>query len=383
MNKILFLANLNPNKFGSIEEHALFLCGELKRRGHVCYLGFIAEPIPSIRQKFEDAGARVVNVFFGAPPLSGSNLMDKVREMTSLYRIINKYSIDLVHINFVGLTNPSLWGVYLAGVKIVFTEHASGSALVRSPFKQALSKMLHFVLSCRVAKYIAVSDFVRHRLLQTHHVSGNKSVTIYNGVNLQRFKPQESLAARRELGFPLDKKIVCSVAMLIPEKGIKNLIQAAALLVHKLNIDNLMVVLVGEGYLRNELEQQVDDLKLSNHVFFIGRRSDVQTIIAAADIVVVPSLWEEAFGLIIAEAMACARPVVASNIGGIPELVDDGITGKLVKPGDSSELAQAICSLFIDLAGRECMGRAGLSKATEMFNLTRQVEELVDIYSMV
>jgi glycosyltransferase involved in cell wall biosynthesis len=370
---VLFLANLNPNKFGSLEEHALLLSRELSRRGHVCYLGFIAEPEPAMKREFEDAGARFVNVYCGDT--------FKFSEMISLYRIIRENKIDLVHINFVGLTNPFLWGIYLTGVKIVFTEHASGVALARGPLKHAVSMALHYLLSSRISKYIAVSNYVRHRLRQTHHVSGQKTVTIYNGVNLQRFKPQDSVDARRELGFPLDRKIICSVAMLIPEKGIQHLVRAAALLVHKHHIDDIMVILVGEGHYREVLEQLVDEMQLSNHVLFLGRRSDVQTIITAADIVVVPSIWEEAFGLIIAEAMACARPVVASNIGGIPELVDDWITGKLVRPGDSEELAQAIHSLYINQTDRDCMGRAGLSKAEVMFNLARQVEKLIGIYN--
>lgn len=383
MKRILYLANLNPNKFGSMEEHALFLSRELQRRGHECYLGFVSEPEPDIRRQFEDAGARILTVYCGNTPLVGSSASLRITEMLALRKMVIRNRIDLVHINFMGLTNPALIGVYLTRAKIIFTEHASGLPLQRGPLKQILSRGIHAVISRRVAKYIGVSDYVRQRFRLVHHVSDDKTVTIYNGINLERFSPRDQSDARKELGLPLNRSIICSVAMLIPEKGIQHFVKAVELLVHKYDIKDLLVVLVGEGYYRDELEKLVNDLQLSDYVLFLGRRSDVQVVVAAADVVVVPSVWEEAFGLIIAEAMASARPVVASNIGGIPELIDDGITGKMVKPGDSYELARTVYNLLIDITDREQMGNAGLGKARRKFDLSRQVEKLAGIYEAV
>lgn len=383
MSRILFLAKLNPNKFGSMEEHAVFLCKEAARRGHQIFAGFVAEPIPEVRKLLEGAGAHVIKLACGDNSLLGNPAQLKIREIFSLYRTIKENRIDLIHVSFAGLTDPSIMGIYLTGAKIVFTDQASGVPFCRHPLKQVALRLIHFLIARRVAKYIGITDYVSKRLFETHHVAGDKVVTIFNSINIERFRPRDTLAARNDLGFPPDRRILCSVAMLIPEKGVQHLLQAVAQLVVKNGMHDLLLVIAGEGYYRDELERLIDKLGIGGHVLFLGRRSDVHLIIAAADVVVVPSVWEEAFGIIIAEAMASARPVVASNIGGIPELVDDGVTGKLVEPGDSDGLARAIHKLLMDITERERLGNAGLVQAREKFDLARQVVRIVDLYETV
>jgi len=378
--KILYLAHLSPSKFGSIEEHALFLSRELKRRGHQCYLSFISDPHPEIRQLFVEAGAKIVTIYCGNTHLVENRSDSIYSEMLALRRIVIKNSIDLVHINFFGITNPILFGLYLTRVKIVFTDHDSYSATQRSLFKSFLKWCVHGMISKRIYKYIAVSEFVRNRLEETHSVSDKKRVTIYNGVNLDRFVPQDINTVRKEIGLPLDIPIVCSVAMLIPEKGIQHLIEAVSFLVKNKNMRDLLALVVGEGCYVSQLEKLSKALGVTNNVRFLGRRSDVQTIIAASDVVVVPSVWQEAFGLIVAEAMACERPLVASYSGGIPELVEDGITGVLVPIGDSQRIAAALKVLLSDPLYRRNLGRNGREKVCRKFNLPLQVNQLVEIY---
>jgi len=381
--KILYLANLSPNKLGSIEEHALFLCRELIRRGHDCYLGFISPPEPEIRCQFEKAGATLLSVYCGNTPLVGSSASFRPREMLALYRLIVKHRIDLVHVNFMALTNPLLLGVYLTRAKVIFTEHASGLPLRRGPIKKIVSRCTHAAVSRRVSKYVGVSDYVRRRLLLTNHVSPDKALTLYNGVNLERFYPMDQKEARRSLGLPIDQPIICSVAMLIPEKGIQHLLEAIALLVKDLRSPEILALVAGEGYYRTKLEQLASNLGIGGHVRFLGRRSDVQTIIAAADAVVVPSIWDEAFGLIIAEAMASGRPVVASNVGGIPELIADGVTGFLVSRGNNKELSDFIYKLISNSDDRTRLSGAALQHAQHHFDLSRQVQCLIAIYEKV
>ena len=381
--RILYLANLNPNKFGSMEEHALFLSRELKRRGHECYLGFVSEPDPEISRMFKEAGALILTVYCGNTPLVGSRSSLQISEMLALRRMVVRNRIDLVHINFMGLTNPAFLGVYLTRAKIVFTEHASGLPLQRGPLKLLLSRCIHAVIARRVSKYIGVSNYVRDRFRLTHHVSGDKTVTIYNGVNLERFYPRDKGEARKELGLPLGRPIICSVAMLIQEKGIQNLIKATSLLVHEHALQDMLVLVVGEGYYHNELQKLAAELSVSGHIRFLGRRSDVQTIIAASDVVVVPSLWQEAFGLIIAEAMASGRPVVASRLGGIPELVESGISGFLVEPGNVNELAEVVYDLIMHQAKLQTLADMALINAQQLFDISVQSKILVDVFEKV
>jgi glycosyltransferase involved in cell wall biosynthesis len=378
--RILYLANLHPNKFGSMEEHALFLSRELKQRGYQLFIGFISDPDPEIRHLFEESGAQVVTVYCGNTPLVGNKVCPKCGEMLALRRMVIENKIDLVHINFMGVTNPMLLGIYLTKVKIVFTEHASGSAPNRNPVKHLLSWCMHFLISKRISKYIAVSDFVRNRLKVTHHVSEDKTVTIYNGVNIDRFCPQDKNKARQELGLPLNIPIISTVAMLIPEKGIQHLIEATSILVKEKKLPCMRTIVVGEGGYRSHLEMLCIDFGVTDNVFFWGRRSDVQTIIAASDVVVVPSIWEEAFGLIVAETMACGRPLVASHSGGIPELIEDGLTGHFFPCGDSQQMAEVIDFLLSNALHRNKLGQNSREKTLCNFNLSSQVNQLIKIY---
>ena len=374
MKRVLFLADLNPNKFGSMEEFALFLSEEIKQRGDVCYLGFVALPQIDLKRRFESAGAKII--VFG----KANSLLSSLRKMISLYTFIRKAKIDIVHVNFSGLTDIDIIGVHFSTAKIIYTDHNSGVLAKRNNVKKIMLRLVHFLLFHRVSRFIAVSDFVRERLHHSNYVKNKKIITIYNGINLARFFPSEKILARNMLRFPLSSTIVCSVAMHIPEKGIHFLLQALGILVHKKGVKDITAVIVGEGWYTNELKTLTDNLNLSNHVQYLGRRSDVQTIIAASDMVVVPSVWEEAFGLIIAEAMASERPVVASRIGGIPELIDHGHTGVLFEPGNIDALAQAIFVLVKNPTYRQSLAKAALVKAHELFGISQQITKLIDIY---
>lgn len=378
MKRILVLADLHANKLGSMEEFDMFLARELVRRGRQCFLGFIAEPDPAIKKMLEDAGARIACIFNGETVGGGH-----ISRMTALYRFIRENHIDLVHINFYSLTNPCLLGVYVSGAKIVFTDHTSGSAPSRGKLKHLFSRALHFTLARRISKYVAVSDFVHGRLAASHHVGPEKTVTLYNGVNLARFAPRDQALARVGTGLPRGAKVVVAVAMLIPDKGIHHLIEAAAILVREFGVTDLCVAIVGEGQYRDSLERMADDLGVTGHVRFMGRRSDVDVLVAASDVVAVPSLWAEAFGFIIAEAMAAGRPVVASRIGGIPELVEDRKTGLLVEPGDSLGLAAGIGELLRDPRLGARLAENALEQTRREFDVERQASRYADLFEEV
>lgn len=382
MKRILYLANLNPNKFGSIEEYALFLSMELRRRGHQCYLGFICEPLPDIRRRFEEAGATVLTVYCGDTPLVGNKASINLREMLALRRMVVENGIDLVHINFMAVTNPSLLGVYFTKAKIVFTEHASGAAPRRSFVKNAISRCIHGLLSRRIARYIGVSEFVSRRLKVTHHAPDEKIVTIYNGVNTERFFPQDQNQARKQLNLPLNIPILCSVAMLIPEKGIQHLIEAVSILVKEMVIPEILTLVAGEGYYYQELIKLTKELGVNEQIQFLGRRSDIPTIIAASDIVVVPSIWDEAFGLIVIEAMASGRPVIASKVGGIPDIIDNEMDGFLSDYNDVGSLVSCIDNLFSNKLLYEKFIKTGRIKVEKRFNLFESVVNAVNVYDI-
>jgi glycosyltransferase involved in cell wall biosynthesis len=172
-------------------------------------------------------------------------------------------------------------------------------------------------------------------------------------------------------------QIVGVVARLEPEKGHPTLLDAWPAVLRAAPDAYLLVI--GEGSQRDALERQARDLRIAHRVVFTGRRDDVPAVTAALDVAVLPS-YREAQGLSILEALALARPVVASNVGGIPEMIDDGVTGLLVEPHDTDRLAQAISRLLVDHPFADTLARQGHDMVHDRFCIELMVEAIEAIY---
>jgi glycosyltransferase involved in cell wall biosynthesis len=203
------------------------------------------------------------------------------------------------------------------------------------------------------------------------HLPDQKAVTIYNGVDLDRFAP--STGTRSE-GF----QIIC-VANLIPEKGLEVALRAHA----KLSSPRSRLAIVGDGPDRDRLERLSEVLGTRNQVSFLGLRDDVHLLLRASQAFVHPATWSEAFGLTIAEAMASGCPVVASRVGAVPELVNDGVDGLLVTPGDSDELASALRMLHDDAELGARLARNARRRVESRFSLERCVGDHLDLVEHV
>jgi glycosyltransferase involved in cell wall biosynthesis len=201
---------------------------------------------------------------------------------------------------------------------------------------------------------------------------------IYNGVDLERYEHQEPCCTLRdEYGMEPGSQIVGVVARLEPEKGHPTLLEAWPRVLQR--VPDAYLLLVGEGSKRTELEQLARELKVAHRVVFTGRRDDVPAVTAAFDVAVLPS-YREAQGLTILEAMALSRPVVASNVGGIPEVIEDGVTGLLVPPHDPEALAAAIVRLLTDHPYADLIARAGHDLVHDRFCIELMVKEIEAIY---
>jgi glycosyltransferase involved in cell wall biosynthesis len=219
---------------------------------------------------------------------------------------------------------------------------------------------------------------------------------IYNGVDLSRYDHQEACCTLpEEYGFAAGTPLVGVVARLEPEKGHPTLLEAWAQVLE--GVPEARLLIVGEGSRREALEEQARGLGLlgdecdgdrcvgTRHarpgakVVFTGRRDDVPAVTAALDVAVLPS-YREAQGMVILEAMALSRPVVATSVGGIPEMIEDGVTGMLVPPRDPTALAAAIRRLLDDHPLADTLARAGHDLVHERFCLERMIAEVGDIY---
>ena len=247
------------------------------------------------------------------------------------------------------------------------------SSRVRSPEDR---EQLHR-LTPRMDRLIAVSRAILAKIADERDAATPVSL-IHNGVDLQRYDHQEPCCTlREEYGLPADAQLVGVVARLEPEKGHATLLEAWPAVVAAVPSARLLVI--GEGSRREALEAQAAVLGITGTVVFTGRRDDVPAVTAALDVAVLPS-HREAQGLVILEAMALSRPVVASAVGGIPEMIEDGRTGLLVPPRDAAALAAAIVRLLRDHAYADMLAKGGHDLIHDRFCVELMVQAIESIY---
>jgi glycosyltransferase involved in cell wall biosynthesis len=205
-------------------------------------------------------------------------------------------------------------------------------------------------------------------------------VTVHEGIDAERLAHIEPASVHAAFWLPTHAPVVGNIGALVPHKGQRHLIDAAALVLR--DVPDARVVILGEGELRSSLEHQVKGLHLEKHVLLPGFRDDVLALLKGFDIFVMSS-ETEGLGTSILDAMACGKPVVGTKTGGIPEVVEDGVTGFLVEPRDPRALARAITTLLQDESLRTRMGAAGLARLREHFTVDRMVGETLGVYEQV
>jgi glycosyltransferase involved in cell wall biosynthesis len=253
---------------------------------------------------------------------------------------------------------------------IISTVHSSR---VRSHEDRELLRRL----TPEMDQLIAVSKSIERKIVDEHR-TGAPVRLIYNGVDLQRYDHQDPCCTLRdEYGMELGSQIVGVVARLEPEKGHQTLIEAWPHVLRE--VPDAYLLIVGEGSRRDFLEQLAAAHKVAHRVVFTGRRDDIPAVTAALDVAVLPS-WREAQGLSILEAMALSRPVVASDVGGIPEMIEDGVTGLLVEHDNPVALAAALVRLLKDHAYADTLARAGHDLVHDRFCIELMVKAIEEIY---
>ena len=253
---------------------------------------------------------------------------------------------------------------------VISTVHSSRVRCVedRETLRQLTPLMDHLIV---------VSKAIEQKIADEGRKSAPISL-IYNGVDLQRYNHQQPCCTLHEdYGIDAEAPIVGVVARLEAEKGHRTLLDAWPLVLAA--VPKAWLLIVGEGSERDSLEAQADILGISGRVVFTGRREDVPAVTAALDISVLPS-YREAQGLSVLEAMALSRPVVASAVGGIPEMIEDGVTGLLVPPHDCDALAAAIVRLLTDHPLADMIGRNGHELAHGRFCIEVMVQAVSDLY---
>lgn len=242
-------------------------------------------------------------------------------------------------------------------------------------------KVEWFVLRHFCNQVISVSEEARRHHLEVSGTAAGQVVTLYNGIDLSPFAgidaAREREAVREELGIPQQASVLTTVAVLRPPKGLEFMIRALPAIIA--SGAEPYYLIVGDGAHRKILEEEVRRAGVEDRVIFAGMRTDIPRLLAASDIFVLPSLTE-ALPTVLAEAMAARLPVIASRVGGIPEMISPGVNGLLVEPEDVSGLAQACLQLLRDPGMRARLGEGGAEIVQGKFNICQQVDELEQLY---
>ena len=292
-------------------------------------------------------------------------------------RAIDRQAPDLVHTqlefaNVLGAPAASRRGIPVVGTLHTLEEPA--------PWSRAGMRMRLMARSLRrhADLVVAVSEHARLHHLEHLRLDPARVTTIHNGIDIAGFRTggPHRAAVRAEFGIPAGASLIVVVAVLRPPKGIDRLILALPTVIEA--IPSAHCLIVGDGDAGPGLERMAIDQGIADRVTFSGARADVPRMLAAADLFVLPSLTE-ALPTVVAEAMAAGLPVVATRVGGTPEMVDDS-TGVLVEPGDIPRLGRAIVQMLGDPTEAAIRGRQGRAVAAERFDLATQAARLVDHY---
>jgi glycosyltransferase involved in cell wall biosynthesis len=244
-------------------------------------------------------------------------------------------------------------------------------------------KRRHILIQRFLARFtrhvICISDAVRHFAETVECIPAAKTCVIYNGVDRfdEDVRPKEE--SRRVWGFGPEDCVLASVGALVANKGHRILIDAMRLLAPQ--FPALRLLIVGDGPLRTKLEEKVRRLNLSKNIRFTGILQDVHSVLAVADIFVLPTLYREGLSLAILEAMQRGLPVISTWIGGIPEAVAHNHSGLLVPAGDVRAFGDAIAQLVADNRRRRSMGEAGRKRFEERFTAERMVAQIESLYT--
>lgn len=372
----MLVFGLNARRVGGIEMHTRELAGRLGAIGWKVVLCFHKGPSPEVREYLS-----LPNVRWEQLPNCWENSWQVSRD---LFRILARHRPSLVHFQFTPFLSFNAWIARLNGARsVVVTDHGShpeGYLPSRQPWwKRAIANLMN----APVTLAIAVSDYNLRVLASLGTIPATRLHRIYNGADLAR-RNDNSVAAgarfRAEHSIPAHCVLIVQVSGITPEKGIPDVLDAARLTL--LQEPSVHFAFVGDGKNREEYARRAIEYGIGDHITWTGLVKDpmAEGVFAAADISCQASRWEEAFGLVLAEAMAFGKPLVATRVGGIPEVVDDGLTGFLVARRDPAALAEKFILLVRDPDLRQRLGGAGRERAEAEFDLPRNVDLMIDLY---
>ncbi len=354
--RIAVLMNLAPRKLGSFEAWIAAICEEATRRGHAIDVFGRAPVHPQFAEALARAGA-------------GWSTLEALDQST--WRGVRRLSsYDVLHLNmFAPRSRMALLAYAAMPARVLFVDHTSGPAASTASrprserWMSGVRRLVDRLTVLRITAIAGVSDYVRERDRARFGLQGERVCTLYNGVDVERFAPVLEPPTTQPF-------TIAVVAYLIADKGVDHLIRALA----RMRMPGARLRVVGDGPEAPRLLALTRELGLERRVEWVGLSDDVPAQLRSAHVFVHPAVWAEAFGLTIVEAMAMGKPVVASQVGGIPELIEHGVSGLLTPPGHAEALAHALDALALSPSLRRALGEQARRRVVERFPLHRCVQ---------
>lgn len=366
---ILFLKFPLTSVYGGGEFHTITLVDKLTQRGINFYL---TSSCKILLDEFKKRNWPTDRVWAGIEPVSKIGVLIfpflapfvfiRLAGNILWYKIKKKVNL----IFCLSLTEKILLTFWakLLGLEVIWIEHL----LIEKWLTYNPLKFL-YVLNSRLTTVVAVSQAVKKGLIKLGVREKNIKV-IYNGVDLDKFKPF----------FKEDDRIIRigTVCRLSKEKGVEYLILSAKQILNKM--PNVEFLIVGTGNEEDKLKELAQKLEIGKKIRFVGFQRDVIKYLSELDIFTLTPIRRESFGIGVAEAMACGIPVVATNIGGLSELVKDGLTGFIVPPKDPKAIANALIKLIKDVKLRKKMGVLARQRVEEKFGIQKMIDEFYNLF---
>lgn len=366
---VAFLLDSAPSTWTSQEDRHFRLCEALSRKGVRPVLVFSRRLRPEIEARLRSSGAEIEAIDYG---------QGIAHYCRTLRRLVKGYSVTTAHIIFFDYFSAVPWIARFCGIRLVVYEMQNSGEFRASSWRRWLLRIRTKIMTSPTTKVIAISEFVKRQLLAAG-VSDRKIVVRYLGVDTERFVPDRRAREEWAHRFSIrsDEVILSTVSYLRPFKNPHLLIEACKTLGERRLPVRLLVA--GDGEILPDLKALAGRLGVEDRVHWLGNVSDPLRLLQATDIFLLASVGE-AFGLVLAEAMACGVPVVGSRSGSLGEVVEEGCTGLLVPPRDAVALADAIDRLSRDAPRRSEMGARAVDRVRTHFTVERAVDRTIDIY---
>lgn len=347
MNVLIVNINIGkPRGWGGIESHSDTLASTLFRKGHNVIMACWKEGAVEI-----EAGKLVLP--------SRRITIRNSGDLAAVIKMIKVFLKEHIHVIIANAGReywPAAVAAKIAGTKVIFIRHQV----------DRLKKTTCWLVNKHVDRVIAVSNAVRDALIESG-VSGIKIDVIHNSIDTERFDPGkiDRAGVRRELGIYGADIVVGTAGKLDRGKGVYEILSATCLLTDK--YPSIKLLFVGDGPERADLEREAGSSLMKGKVIFAGMRRDIERMYAAMDIFALPS-YDEGLPTVLVEAMAMGRSVIATPVGGIPEIVEDGVNGILIPPKNAGAIAEAICRYLYDDGFREKVALEGRNTVQRDFS---------------